>query len=102
MSENQNVNVTLYYSNNCGHCIVFKPKWDKFKHLCQKYDGLIKKHFKKNIIVTEFEYNPENLQIFKKDNIYSFPTIMINNSEYMDKRNVRNLFNYILPTLFIQ
>jgi thiol-disulfide isomerase/thioredoxin len=24
------INYTLYFANWCGHCVTFKPEWDKF------------------------------------------------------------------------
>ena len=26
-----NITVTLYYADWCGHCVKFKPEWEKFK-----------------------------------------------------------------------
>ncbi len=58
--------VTLYYSDNCSHCIKFKPTWNNFK-----------KQLPKNIKTEEYE-NSKNSDIIEKNNIEYYPTIKIN------------------------
>lgn len=71
------VKITLYYADWCGHCVNFKPEWNKFKEHILK----IKKRNKDIEIFTK-EYEDDELQkkgggkINGKD-IQGYPTVKI-------------------------
>jgi hypothetical protein len=48
------VEVTLYYANWCGHCVTFKPEWQKFKKNIKDMDN---KHKDVKIKVNEYEHS---------------------------------------------
>jgi len=88
----KDVNITLYYAEWCGHCINFKPEWNKLKANIDKLND-------KNITYNEYEEK----QIDKNLQIAGYPTIHFNikmngknyNINYDGKRNSDIMFNII-------
>lgn len=83
--------IILIHSNTCGHCISFKPEWDKFKKLKFHYDT----NKKLNIIQIEsealIELNKNHKNIYKKivpsNGLVYFPMIIIlNNNDSKTKK----------------
>ncbi len=37
----KDINITLYYSDSCSHCIAFKPEWAKIKSAISKMNKKI-------------------------------------------------------------
>ena len=87
----KHINISLYYSNSCGHCIKFKPAWEQIK----KY---ITNAHNKNITFNEYNENE-----IKNKEIAGFPTILfavkmknINHEvEYTGSRNARDIIDVI-------
>jgi hypothetical protein len=88
---NKSINLSLYYSNQCGHCIRFKPEWNKIK----KYiDG----GKNKNVSYNEYEEHE-----IKNKKITGFPTLLFNikiknknhEIEYNGERTSEKLINII-------
>jgi len=75
------VNITLYYANWCGHCINFKPEWNKLK------DTIGGNSMYSNIETKEFEQTKDN-DIMEKEGIKGYPTIRINGKDYNGERSV--------------
>lgn len=71
--------IILYYHDNCGHCIDFKPLWNKIKH---QYSNHI------NFIEENCTNKSPNL-----DYVTGYPTIIINSKVYDGNRY--ELENYI-------
>ena len=60
--------VSLFYADWCGHCKTFKPTWE-----------LLKKDFEHNGVEYE-EFESENTQAMKDNQIGGFPTIKISHN----------------------
>lgn len=71
-----NYRIKLFYANWCGHCINFKPHWEKFKQFVQKGD--LKDHMNNDIIIKTEEYaEGSNDMEFEKEKITGYPTVII-------------------------
>jgi len=96
------VDTTLYYATWCGHCVHFKPEWEKLKKKIKSLNGKFN-----NIALTLHEYESENMPKNARINgqeIQGFPTIKVtvtknggNTQEfdYNGKRDSEHLFYYI-------
>jgi len=77
--------IELYYANWCGHCVKFKPTWDKLKVELDKH----------NISYNDYEDSTMNSQ--QKGSITGYPTIKITvdniEKEYSGPRNVSNILS---------
>jgi thiol-disulfide isomerase/thioredoxin len=86
------IDIILFKADWCGHCINFKPTWEKLQ---QKFNN--KFHF----ITYDADKNTEEL---KKYNVSSFPTIIIQDGEHKkeydgerDMKSLESLFNNLEP-----
>jgi len=93
---------TLFYANWCGHCIKFKPEWEKLKQKVQDMGG----KFGENIItLNDYEDSkvPNGFAKIEGKDIRGYPTIKITVTvngnkkeyEYEGKRNVGDLLNHL-------
>lgn len=82
-----NYTIKLYYANWCGHCVKFKPVWNKLKTLLSK----VKKDKNGNdVSFTTYEFEEsENPSKMDEANVTSFPTIHI----YKDDDTTPILYN---------
>jgi len=81
-----NPTMILFYSDNCSHCMTFKPIWDEFKRITDK------KHI--NIVKTN------NNDLMQQYEINSIPTVKFidnNNSiiNYKYDRTVEDLADFV-------
>jgi thioredoxin-like negative regulator of GroEL len=85
--------VHLYYADWCGHCVAFKPEWNKltggFEH--------------KDLVFAQTEAD-QLATMSNKPNIRGFPTILVTNkagktTQYTGERTKDALINYIRPLL---
>lgn len=84
--------VQLFYAEQCGHCVRFKPEWNKLKTNIDK----LKKNGKD---ISYVEYESEQSDIMKKNNIRGYPTIRIKSGDnVVDYQGERNA-DAILKTL---
>jgi thiol-disulfide isomerase/thioredoxin len=67
--------VSLYYADWCGHCQTFKPTWE-----------ILKKDLEHNGIEHE-EFESENKQVMKDNNIGGYPTIKITHNNNVEDYN---------------
>ena len=67
--------VSLFYADWCGHCQVFKPTWE-----------LLKKDFEHNGVEYE-EFESENVQAMKENQISGYPTIKISHNGKVENYN---------------
>ncbi len=86
--------IYLYYANWCGHCVQFKPEWEKIK-------AEIDKAKKEGKMITYEEYEDgANKDVMEREGIGGYPTIRIKKNgemkEYTGPRNAK----VILEILF--
>jgi thiol-disulfide isomerase/thioredoxin len=86
------IDIILFKADWCGHCINFKPTWEKLQ---QKFNN--KFHF----ITYDADKNNKELTKYK---VESFPTIIIQDGEHKkeydgerDMKSLESLFNNLEP-----
>ena len=76
--------VILYWAEWCGHCIRFKPEWEKIK----------KELTKLGVTVEDYEHSRDS-QVINDENINGFPTIKIkkgsSTKEYTGERTLEGI-----------
>lgn len=86
--------ICFYYWNQCGHCIQFKPLWNK-----------ISKKYEKKANIASIELSVMNNKNFdKKYSVNMFPTIIIYKkgkkfAEFIEQRTEKNLSNFIIKNI---
>jgi len=90
MSLNNSKKVLLFYADWCGHCVQFKPKWEKLKEYFKEHD----------IKVEEYEHKSLDKNIMDKYSIKAFPTIKVENEnneiiEYTGEREIEPIINFL-------
>lgn len=103
----KSIEVTLLHATWCGHCVNFKPHWDKFILYLKKTEGMIGD---KKIIVAEYESeklkNPEynSVKLINGKEFRGYPTIKITvkeggkilkEYEYSENRTENDLIKHI-------
>lgn len=93
---------TLFYANWCGHCIKFKPEWDKLKQKVHEMGG---KFGENKITINEYEDSkvPKDIAKIEGKDIRGYPTVKITVTlngkkteyEYEGKRNMNDLLNHL-------
>jgi len=82
------VTVKLYYADWCGHCIKFKPEWEKFKGIADK-----------NGVKTEEYEADKDKQKIEEANVSGFPTIKIeisgNKEDYEGPRTAEAIMSHV-------
>ena len=102
MVQDINYRIKLFYANWCGHCINFKPHWEKFKKYIN--DNNMKDSMGNNVIIETEDYEEDSNDMeFKKENISGYPTLIIykNNTE-REQYNDKPDFNTLLKHFDIQ
>lgn len=93
------VKITLFHAEWCGHCVDFKPTWEKMKESKEAW---------KNIEFEEHEAGTlgslsENEKKVNGEDIIGFPTIRINIFEkeynYKGSRDQDEIFGFVLDHL---
>jgi len=97
-----NYRVKLFYANWCGHCINFKPHWEKFKEFVQK-DNL-KDHMNNDLVFKIEDYaEGSNDMEFEKEKIMGYPTIIIyKNDAEREQYNGKPTFDGLLEHFDVQ
>jgi thiol-disulfide isomerase/thioredoxin len=84
--------ITLYYWDQCGYCVAFKPVWEELKNKFQK----------DHIKFYEYESNKDR-EIIDKAEIDSYPTIKIKSDakeyNYFGNRSLEDLSNKIIAAI---
>lgn len=102
----KSLSVTLYYADWCGHCVNFKPEWEKIGENIKK----LKNKYKDINIILE-KYSDKDLEkinggTINNERIQGFPTIKFtlevngkkkeyDYSDYGKKRNYNYMFKFI-------
>lgn len=86
--------IILFYMNNCSHCEILRPIWEK----------VLQKLSNKNINIYEIEYSNVSKLPSKFRNIIAYPSIVsYDNGEYKkdftDKRTIKNVEKFILENI---
>lgn len=93
------VKITLFHAEWCGHCVDFKPTWEKMKENKEAW---------KNIEFEEYESGilnslPEDVKKINGEDIIGFPTIKISIFEkeynYKGVRNQDEIFGFVLERM---
>lgn len=81
--------VQLYYANWCGHCVRFKPEWEKLKKMVENDP---------DIVLEDYE-SEKNSQKIQDEGISGYPTILVvvgdKKTEYNGPRTAEALLKYI-------
>jgi thiol-disulfide isomerase/thioredoxin len=84
--ENQIKTLYLFKADWCGHCIKFKPLWNKLKNEVS------------NVNFVEYDYNNNKKEI-QQFNIKSYPTIILKHNneliEYEGHRSFEEIKKFI-------
>ncbi len=93
---------TLFYANWCGHCVRFKPEWDKLKQKINESNG---KFGENKITIKEYEDSsaPKDVARIGGKEIRGYPTVKIAVSqngktveyEYEGKRKMEEVYNHL-------
>lgn len=76
MKNETKIYITLFYADWCGHCIRFKPDWEKLKNVVES--GEIKNKLDdENIKVFFDQVESQNQEAMKQNEIKSYPTIKV-------------------------
>jgi hypothetical protein len=103
----KSVKLTLYFADWCGHCVSFKPEWEKIKKNMSKIKD---NHKKVNIKIEEYEHEKLSKLGGGKINgvdIDGYPTVKIklsngkeekeyNFDNYGKERNAEYMTNFIV------
>jgi thiol-disulfide isomerase/thioredoxin len=88
-SDNKKIDVILFKSDSCGHCINFLPTW---KTLQKKFVG----NSKYNFITYDSKINKDK---FEENNINSIPEIYLKKGKlteyYSGGRDYKSIFDYL-------
>lgn len=88
--------IQLFYAEWCGHCKVFKPEWEKLKLEIDK----LKENGQD---ISYVEYESEQDDIMKKNNIQGYPTIRIkageNITDYQGERTASAILQELTSNL---
>jgi thiol-disulfide isomerase/thioredoxin len=99
MTGGKPIKITLFHAEWCGHCVDFKPTWEKMK---------VDKDANKNIEFEEYEASvlpglPEELKKVNGEEINGFPTIKINVSgkdyNYKGARSKEDIYGFVIDHL---
>lgn len=102
MAPDINYRIKLFYANWCGHCINFKPHWEKFKQYIENNN--LKDSAGNNVVIKTEDYaEGSNDMEFEKEKITGYPTLIIyKNNVDREQYNDRADFNTLLKHLDIQ
>lgn len=88
--DNSQKKVMLFHAEWCGHCVDFKPTWEK-----------LTKYFKDNNI-EYIDYEASNKDIMDEYSIKGFPTIKIQTKNNISDYNGTRDYDSILKAVNIQ
>lgn len=99
------VTVTLYYANWCGHCVKFKPTWEELKLRVDNLNGSKELEDKLISKITLKEYEDSeikgNLELQKK--VEGFPTIVITvankDIKFEGERSIDNILKAVYESI---
>jgi hypothetical protein len=97
----KNIVVILYQAEWCSHCKHFKPEWEKFRLICEKFNNYIKQTYGILLSCKQLDANKDMAEV-ENANVNGFPTIHIIDTDtkeinqYEEPRKMKNLLMNIL------
>ncbi len=100
---NPSLNITLYHAAWCGHCVAFKPEWNKFQAMMKKNGNNVNGVKVKINTIEDTEAERTGGAKINSKPIDGFPTIKLGLSdgknskeyEYLKSRNPDEIMKYV-------
>lgn len=93
------IKIILFHAEWCGHCVDFKPTWEKMKENKDAWKNIDFEEYESGVLSTL----PEKLKTINGESIEGFPTIKIKVFEkeynYRGPRDQDKIFGFVLDHL---